>query len=178
MKRFFLPVLLVIGLLASVSCERQKNKWSKFFGYTHDDIVGTYSFSNVKDAFDGLEEVEETHHCDLCDDAQITIAAISDRTIRFSINCPSANFARDYIGSASINSSDFKIDMTTGFLFSGSKIRAYNLMAYVYKNEAQQVRLHGFASADVYGLVPTGIPQVNDTVKTSSHTYYFDVIKN
>lgn len=178
MKRFFLPVLLVIGLLASVSCERQKNKWSKFFGYTHDDIVGTYSFSNVKDAFDGLEEVEETHHCDLCADAEITIAAISDHTIRFSINCPSANFTRDYTGSASINSGDFKIDMTTGFLYSGSKIRAYNLMAYVYKNEAQQVRLHGFASADVYGLVPTGIPQVNDTVKTSSHTYYFDVIKN
>ena len=58
-----ISLLLFVGFM-TVSC----NKETK--GYTIDDIVGEYTFSNAADAFEGLEADAYTY---LCNDAEITI---------------------------------------------------------------------------------------------------------
>ncbi len=177
MRKAFLFTL--IGLMALASCKPDKNEWSKVYGYTQEDIVGEYTNSNIDDAFDGLEEVEENHYCHLCDDATITITPSGSSNISLNIQCPEAGFSRTFQGNPAKMDDDFLIRMSSGYLYSGGRLRAYNLMAYVYRNEAQQIRLHGFASLDNYTLVyPIPDNPNADTIKSNSHTYYFDVIKN
>ena len=64
MKRISIISLLLFLGFATVSCNKEKK------GYTIDDIVGEYIFSNAADTFDGLEADENTF---LCYDAVITI---------------------------------------------------------------------------------------------------------
>ena len=63
----YLSVLLILSFFF-VSCEKQpqENEWKKYYGYTNEEIVGSYSFSDVNDAFEGLTE---NSYCHICEDA-------------------------------------------------------------------------------------------------------------
>lgn len=168
----YLSVLLVLGFLF-VSCEKQpqENEWKKYYGYTIEEIVGSYSFSNVADAFDGLTEGT---YCHICEDAKVNITATSGSTIEFKLNCPSDEFNRTFEGRPCFTDDDFLINMTAP---SGSPHPDYELTVYVYKNDKNDIRLHGFARHITYQIVnnPDGTTDYN--VKTNTN-YYFDIIKN
>ena len=176
-KTVFLSAVCL--LLALASCQKKEEKqWDKCYGYELDDIVGTFSFSNVSDAFDGLGADGEGLYCHICKDARIAIQRSSGRNIAFDIDCPTAGFSYLFQGNPKKTDGDFLVTLASGYFYSGGKLCANRLTAYVYMNEAQQVRLHGFAATDVFTVVNHPETQSVDTLKESSNTYYFDVIKN
>ena len=155
-----ISVMLVLGMLFT-SCEKeQKKEWNKYYGYTNEEIVGSYSYSKVEDAFDGLTE---SAYCHVCEDAKISVTAGSGGTIEFKVNCPSDEFDRTFEGVPRLNDDDFLINMT-----APSWNPVYELTAYVYKNDKGQIRIHGFAR-HVHNA---------GTLEEYKVNYYFDVIKN
>lgn len=178
-KAIFLTAVCLLGMTALVSCQKEEGKeWGRFFGYEQSDIVGTYSFSNISDAFDGLGTDLEGQYCHICKDAQIKIERYSAKSVTLDINCPTANFSYTFQGNPKKTDNDFLVTMASRYFYSGGKLSAYKLTAYVYTDKAQQVRLHGFAAQDFFSLVIHPETQAVDTVKESSSVYYFDVIKN
>lgn len=163
MKRIMiLPMLFVLGLLL-VSCgEETKKEWKGYYGYTNGDIIGTYSYSNVSNAFEGLME---SNYCHLCDDAEITIRNYSEASVEFTINCPQANFHKTFTGKPTLNENDNVIHMS---IDPATLNPVYDVMAYVYINEANEIRLHGFARKNIY----------HQDEEPYSINYYFDVVKN
>ena len=62
-KNIILTVLLLVLAFAFSSCEKKK-EWKYRYGYSIDDIVGEYTFSNIEGAFeDGLIENQDCHIC-------------------------------------------------------------------------------------------------------------------
>ncbi|MBR6930048.1 MAG: hypothetical protein IKH61_07445 [Bacteroidales bacterium] len=169
----YLSVLLVLGLLF-VSCEKQpqESEWEKYYGYTNAEIAGSYSFSNVADAFDGLTEGA---YCHICPDAKIDIVGwLGSNIVQFNVNCPSNEFNRTFEGRPRLTDDDFLINMKYP---SSHPHPDYELTAYVYKNKRGNIRLHGFARHITY---ETHVDTNNNTVYqvTAKVNYYFDVIKN
>jgi hypothetical protein len=68
--------------------------------------------------------------------------------------------------------------MSTGYIHTYGKIMAYNVTAYVLKNEKQQLRLHGFAAKNTYEEVLDEETGLTKYIQTDGEYYYFDVIKN
>lgn len=168
----YLLALFVLGFLF-VSCEKpEKHEWAKYYGYPNEEIAGTYSFSNVSDAFDGLTEGA---YCHTCEDAKINITAGSGGTIEFKMNCPSDDFNRTFEGRPSVIDNDFLINMTSP---AWGAYPNYELTVYVYKNGQGDIRLHGFARHIIYELVYNPQTETTDHIIKSKINYYFDVIKN
>lgn len=175
MKNYTLLALLCLMGLFFASCnEDSKTEWENYYGYTNNDIIGTYSYSNVADAFEGVEGAGRY----ACDNAEISVAPYSGSKVEFKINCPSQGFNRTFTGKPSPNNDDFMVHMSSDYQQYGSnKLRAYNLTGYVLKNSKQRLRMHGFAAINTYKLVAleTG---GTDTIPDDGKYYYFDVIKN
>ena len=88
----WLPLLLMLGVFL-VSCEKeQKKEWNKYYGYSNEEIVGSYSFSKVEDAFedvDFLSELFELVSGSLHDaNAEAIIKQAAITAIIFFINLP------------------------------------------------------------------------------------------
>ena len=159
-------MVLVLGLML-VSCGKDPNsEWTKYYGYTNDDIIGTYRFSNVSDAFASLTESD---YCHLCSDAQITIASYSMNSVEFHVKSPNADYDQTFTGVPSHNTDDFLISMSNQM---GSTTE-YTVTATVYNNAKGEIRLHGFARKIIYGIDD----EEHKYVKYC-YNYYFDVIKN
>lgn len=171
MKNSKLLALICALSLLFVSCEKvQKNEWANFYGYTNEDIIGTYSFSNISDAFDGVEGTGR--HA--CPDAEISISAVPGSSlIDFAVNCPSANFSKQIVAAATPNEGDFMIQMSTGINYNN---KAYEVEARVLKNDKQEIRLSGFIAETTYEYQES--ENVGHYVKIDGVYYYFDVIKN
>jgi len=148
----YLFVLLVMSLLL-VSCEKEpKQEWNKYYGYTNEEIIGSYSYSSVENAFDGLTE---SLYCHICEDAVITITAESESSLRFEINSVNEELNASIKGKPAQNDDGFLVCISDA-------IHDYELMAYVYTNASDQIRIHGY--------VRRYYPSIRN--------YYFDVIKN
>lgn len=177
-KNITLSALLLILALLFAGCGKKK-EWSYLFGYTVDDIAGTYTYSNIEDAF---ETLTENDYCHICPDAEVTITKLTDETIKFKINCPEENFSREWVGKPTKTNGDFMIRMSSGYQMRvGTKFKSYNLSSSVYQNENQDTRLHGFASICKYEVEFPFAPAdstVVDTVLTQAVNYYFDMIKD
>ena len=163
--------MLLLLVIACFSCEKQETKeWSKFYGYTNNDIVGDYIHSGFSDAFADLIESSSAH---LCVDAQVKITSTSETGVLFRIDCPDHNFAKAFSGRPSPNSGSFLISM--GGAMSG--LKRYVLSATVRKNAEESVRLEGFVSEDHFVREYNTATQKYDTVFDHSVKYYFDVVK-
>jgi hypothetical protein len=168
----YLLVLFILSLLF-VSCEKQPQKeWTKLYGYTAEEIAGTYAFSNISDAFESLTE---NAYCHVCEDAKIDITAGSANTIEFHVNCPSDEFNRTFEGRPRATDDDYLINLTYPAISSHP---SYELTAYVYKNHQGDIRIHGFARHVIYETVYNPSTEQNDYVPKSNINYWFDVIKN
>lgn len=174
MKRITLLLMLLLGVLFITSCEKQPadNEWKRLYGYTVGDIAGTYSFSNITDAFEGLTEGKYSH---ICKDAQITVTSTSGSTVRFRVNCPSESFNRLFEGKPRVTEDDFLVNMKAP---ASSVHPSHELTAYVYENEEGEIRLHGFARHILYDAVYNPETEQYDYTVKSKTNYYFDVIKN
>ena len=174
MKNFKLLLMLCMSGLFLVSCNDKKSEWENYYGYTNDDVIGTYSYSNVADAFDGVEGTGRY----ACEDAEISIKPYTANTVEFTINCPSQGFSRSFTGKPSPNNDDFMVHMSSGYKpYGNGKLRAYNVTGYVLKDASQQLRMHGYAAVNTYKLV-TVEGSGTDTIPDNGIYYYFDVIKN
>lgn len=177
MKNSKLIALICLLGIFFTSCEKEpKSEWKDFFDFTNEDIIGTYVYSNVSNAFDQVEGTGR--HA--CPDAQINIKALNDNPnwVEFSVNCPAVSFSRSFEGLATPNEDDHMIHMSTGYIHYNGKILAYNVTAYVLKNEKQEIRLHGFAAKNTYEEVADEETGLTSYVQTDGEYYYFDVIKN
>lgn len=173
MKRFsILSALIVLCAVALVSCKpEEKKEWSKFYGYTSNDLVGDYAFSNASNAFANLIESDEGH---LCEDAEITVTAASAQTITFRMESPRLHFVKVFTGRPTLNQNTSLINMYS----SWSNLRRFGLTSEVLKNDKGDIRLQGFISDDHYERVFNTETGVYDTLYEYSIKYYFDVIKN
>lgn len=171
MKRMrFWPLALLLGVVM-LSCNKDKREWAQFDGFTLDDIKGTYAYSNVSGAFEGLIESE---YCHICEDAQVSILPYlnSDASIEFKVNCPSNGLNKSFTGRPVLDDNASVVRMT---LPSTSPYPNYEVNAYVYKNEKGETRLHGFARHIYYEI---DIQDGETFYKVKSMVnYYFDVVK-
>ena len=149
-KNITLAALFMLVALVFSSCEK-KNEWSYYHGFTNEDVVGSYSWSNIDNAFDGLLE---SSNCHLCDGAKIVITKSTENLVRlrFENETPSLNVTVE--DNSTQPGNDFMIKMSEN---------PYEVSAYVYKNEKTQIRLHGFVR--------------KTTAEYGPINYWFDVIK-
>lgn len=178
-KQITLAAMLMLLAIVVTSCGDKKSEWTNYYGYTNEDIIGEYSYSNNADAFYGLEESE---YCHLCPDAEISISKLSDKTVKFKINCPEAGFSREFIGSPRKFKDDFMVQMRSNYFSraGSTRLKAYFVTSYVSTNDNQDIHLHGFASYKKFKVeypVPADSTVV-DTVLVQATNYYFDVIKD
>ena len=160
MKQIKISAFFLLLAVMLVGCKDERKEWNYLYGYTNEDIIGAYHFSNVTDAFDSLIESE---YCFLCDDAEITISPYMENRIEFVVKCPDENFHHVFQGMPTYNENECLISMTDNY---------YSVSAFVYTNAKGQIRLHGFAR---YGIPA---PAENPSAVTTCYNYYFDVIKN
>lgn len=168
MKRVVYLSLLLSLCVAFVSCKDQKEskEWESFYGYTVEDIIGEYGFSNLINAFDGLTESD---YCHICDDAEISVVALTNTSVQFNFNCAGLGFDKSFMGRPTLNDNDFLIRMATTLQYQSGKLKDYQLTSYVYRNANQDLRLHGYVTENIYEA---------DTVLLDRINYYFDVIKH
>ena len=178
MKNIKLLALLCVLGVFFVSCDdKTKSEWENFYGFTNEDVIGTYSFSNISTAFDGVEGIGRF----ACADAEVSIRASSQNAnmLRFTIHCPDEDdYSRTIEDYPTPNEDDFMLRMSEGYIHTGNNIRAYNVNAYVMKNKKQEIRLHGYSAMNTYKEVTDEITGVTTYVQTDGVYYYFDVIKN
>lgn len=157
MKNFRLFAwLCVLGVLLA-SCDK-KSEWTNYYGYTCQDIAGSYGPSNVASAFDGLTEGDLCH---ICNDAQIEITSNGSKiTLKF--KSVKGGLEKSWDGNPIMNENDFLLQM--GEVSGGMP----EILATVYIDQSHQVRLHGYVRK-VKSYTPEGAVYIN---------YYFDVIRN
>ena len=147
-------LLILLGFVA-VSCNKEKKK-----GYTIDDIVGEYVFSNAADAFDGLEVDAYTY---LCDDAVITITSDGKNSVDFRLSCSNEEHSAHFNGAPFQNENDSVIRMSYDYGYSKYPPNESTVVANVSKMDGK-IRLQGhhYFYSGLSGL---------------SYFYYFDVLK-
>ena len=149
-----ISLLLFVGFM-TVSC----NKETK--GYTIDDIVGEYTFSNAADAFEGLEADAYTY---LCNDAEITITKDGRNAVDFKLSCPSEENNAFFNGAPFQNENDSVIMMSYDYGYGKYPPNESKVTAKVSKMDGK-IRLQG------YHYFYSGSSSL-------SFVYYFDVLKN
>ena len=167
----FMALLLMVGAMM-VACQKDETKtWEKYYGYSIDEIKGTYTFSYVSSAFDGLTEND---YCHICQDAEISVTSYlnSESSIAFHVKCPKATFNSTFTGRPVMTEDGFLVKMSNP---STAENPDYELTVYVYKNAKGDIRLHGFARHIYYEIVVengVNVKRVKYVVN-----YYFDVKK-
>ena len=107
MKKTLISAFFILLAMAFVGCKDEKKGWDYLYGYTNDDIIGTYHFSNVADAFESLTPSE---YCYLCDDAEVTISSYQENSVKFTIKCPEEGYNQTFTGRPTYNEDDFLYD--------------------------------------------------------------------
>lgn len=175
MKKLGLTAMAVCLLL--LSCNKADNRWKNLYGYSREDIIGEYGFSEVPDAFGSLVE---SAYCHICEDAKITVTPFMEKSVDFQIECPGENFTRNFRGVPAEVEDDYMINLNGGMTHMGNnRFKSYEVSASVMKDEMNRVRLHGAASVNVWKFENDTIQSIHhgDTILHSSTKYYFDVIK-
>ena len=148
-----ISLLLFVGFM-TVSC----NKETK--GYTIDDIVGEYTFSNAADAFEGLEAEDFIY---LCDDAVVTITRDGKNSVEFRLSCPNEEHNARFNGAPFQNENDSVIMMSYDYGYGKYPPNESKVIANVSKMDGK-IRLQG------YHYFYSGSSAL-------SYFYYFDVLK-
>ena len=177
MKNYKLFALLCLLGVFFVSCKEPKSEWNNYYGYTNEAIIGSYSFSNVSTAFDGVEGIGR--HA--CYDAEVNIqpSTQNPNMLRFTINCPDLEYSRTIEDDATPKENDFMLRMSTGYIHSGSnKVKVYVVNAHVMKNAKQELRLSGFSAVNTYKEIINSESGTTSYEQVDGEYYYFDVIKN
>ena len=177
MKKFkFLALFCMLGVFFASCDDKTESEWNNFYGFTNEDVVGTYTFSNVSTAFDAVEGTNRHS----CPDAEIRILASSQNAnmLRFEINCPDEEYTRTIEDDATPNEGDFMLRMSSGYIHTGGKVKVYVVNAHVMKNGKQEIRLAGFSAVNTYVEIINQESEAISYEQIDGEYYYFDVIKN
>lgn len=156
MKRITAILATTLCLVFLASCEKDPVKeWSRFFGFTKDDIVGHYN----PNPDESLYHEQPTEGVKVYSDAVIDVIALQDDYVSIRINIPSVPLNKVFSGVPYFNESNSDIVLSNG---------NDDLRMTVYKNGKGQVRFHGRQKRYIYGP--------NYEV-VDSKNYGFDVIK-
>jgi hypothetical protein len=150
-KQITLAAMFMLLAIVFSGCNK-KSEWSNFHGFTVDDVVGTYSWSNINDSFEGLIE---SYNCHLCDGANITITKSAENLAQFCFENETPLFNATIEDSITVAGNDFMIKMRNN---------PHIVSAYVLKDSKGRIRLHGFVR--------------KATAENGPVNYYFDVIKD
>ena len=161
-KHITLAAVLMLFALVFTSCGDKKSEWKYFYGYSVDDIVGHYDYSNLSDAFEFITESNEVF---ICEDAIVTVEKLTESTVQIQLKCPDEGYNQTFTGKPNSANDDFRVYLYQGF----EDVPDYELHAIVYTNEKGEVRLHG------YGRKLKGGDPV---IGWYWENWYFDVIKN
>lgn len=156
MKRITTILATALILVFCSSCEKDPvNEWSRFFGFTKDDVIGHYEPNPDESLYEELP----TAGVKVYSDAVIDVVPLSDNLVSIRIRIPSVPLNKVFSGTIYSESSNSDIVLSNG----NDDIRMT-----VYKNDKGQVRFHGRQKRYIYG--PTY--EVVD-----SDNYGFDVIR-
>lgn len=158
-KNIKLAALLTLFVVLFAGCEK-KNEWRYFYNYSIDDIVGTYHYSNVSNAFEFLTESDALS---ICEDAELTIVKESETMVRVHLKCPDEGYNQTFVGNPINARDDFRI-----YLNKEELGREYEFDAIVYTNDKGDIRLHG------YGRKGKSDPNIGHYWEN----WYFDMIKD
>lgn len=148
---------IAIGLLfVSISCKKSptESEWSRFYGYTKNDIVGHYEANPDESLYQDLP----TEGVAVYDNATIDIVELSENSISLRIVIPG------------VLNKNFSGAIYTNEQISDLTLQNFNedIMMTVYKNSKGQVRFHGRVKHYYYNA---------DHELVNSNNYGFDVIK-
>ena len=129
--------LLMFALVFS-GCEKKKTEWTYLYGYTVDDIAGTYHYSNIADAFDLITESNDVF---ICEDAILTVRKNTETTVEIRLKCPDEGYDQTFDGQPFNATDDFRIYLRKG---SEPTRPTFELNATVYTNKQGEIRLHGY----------------------------------
>ena len=169
MKKLLI-IMVMVGLMASLSsCRDDKDAWTKFYGYSRSDIVGTYSASTNDDYyFDDFENypgyVPGQSYC--IKNAEIKVDEYLEQSIAVTVTFPEV-MNMQFTGVAQLAEG-------TGSVIDLHKTQNntlfYQFNAEVYRNVEGDLRLHGFVRKQELTDIE------NDYYDTWN--WYFDVEKD
>lgn len=133
MKRISLFLSIILGIvLVCASCGEPKDTWERFYGYTQADIIGRYEANPDNSLYEELP----TEGVTVYPNAELTITAYGDALVNIQIRIPEVWY-RNFRGAVALNEDDSEISI-------GDTDRS-DLLATVYKNAQDQIRIHGRA---------------------------------
>ena len=156
-------LIIAIGLLL-FSCDKDKNEWSRFYGFTQSDIVGHYEPNPDQSLYETLPNAVET----IYSNATIDITASGANSISLHILIP-GTINKTFSGPLNTDYANRSDIALTSVINTYSK---EDIMMTVYKNNDGQVRFHGRVKRYIYSTKPG---HENELVK--SENWGFDVLK-
>lgn len=131
MKKPIIILLMLVSAMAFNACgdHEDDNAWSRFYGYTKDDIVGHYEANPDEACYAPLP----TEGVVVYRNVTIDITPLENNSVSLRIIIPDV-INKVFTGAANLNEND-----------SDLSFHNYNedILFTVYKNDQNQVRLHG-----------------------------------
>lgn len=162
MKRTFL-YFIVIGLLCC-SCNKDKNEWGRFYGFTQTDVVGHYEANPDESLYEALP----TEGIAVYSDASMDVTAVGNSSIYVHVIIP-GKVNKTFSGPLDMTDENRSDILLTNVINTTNK---EDIMMTVYKNAEGQVRFHGRVKRYYYEYNSTG-----SLVLKRSDNWGFDVIK-
>ena len=133
MKRTFL-FFIVIGLLCC-SCNKDKNEWGRFYGFTQADVVGHYEANPDQSLYDELP----TSGIAVYNNASMDVAAVGEHSLSIHFVIP-GKVNKTFSGPIDMHDEDRSDIVLTTVINTTNK---EDIWMTVYKNDQGQVRFHG-----------------------------------
>lgn len=158
MKKRLLGIITLALSLLCVSCEKTPTAtWTRFYGFTKADVIGSYEANTDPSVYAELP----TEGVVVYNNASIQINELSDDMVSLHINIPD-KLNKNFTGTVPNNDYNSELGMNNYH---------EDILFTVYKNDKNQVRLHGRYRYCYYEHIE-GVDVLADT-----DNYGFDVIK-
>ena len=162
MKRTFL-YFIVIGLLCC-SCNKDKNEWGRFYGFTQADVAGHYEANPDESLYEPLP----TEGIAVYSDASMDVTAVGNSSIYVHVIIP-GKVNKTFSGPLDMTDENRSDILLTNVINTTNK---EDIMMTVYKNAEGKVKFHGRVKRYYYEYSSTG-----SLVLKRSDNWGFDVIK-
>lgn len=155
---------LIIAVMMLVGCREQEPQWHKFFGFTVDDVEGTYH--STPDA--EFDIPATTAYVQYYDDVDVLITKLSDKSLNFRIAIPN-EYVKEFSGQAGALSNEGPNNPYYIMLSASDSIWMHNLSVDVLRDDDGAVALRGEVRKSKHNP---------GNVESDFIVYYFMVAKN
>ena len=130
MKTIKLFISIILGALCISSCEKtDENTWQRFYGYEKEDVIGHYEANSDTACY----SEQPTEGVVVYPNTIIDITSMDGNLVRFLIVIPNT-IDKYFTGLAVVNENDSDLSFHNN---------SEDVLMTVYKNQQNQVRLHG-----------------------------------